>query len=118
MFPMPMTLPQCSPGPKTAQHVRHVEQPLLGLLGMSKMGQALKGLWGRTWSFPQSNWMRRRSGKKTCWRTIAVRRGAERWNHSCCSDACMACCSASAEVSGRLHQISGVAALACSDSPT
>ena len=82
---------------------------------MSAAGKVLKGVQGLACSLPQSNWMRRRSGKKTCRRTMAVRRGAERWNHSRCIAACMARCSASAEASGRLHHISGVAALACSD---
>ena len=67
------------------------------------------------WSLPQSNWMRRLSGKKTCCRTMAVRSGAERWNHSCCIAPAAACCSAAAEASGRLHQISGGTALACTD---
>lgn len=68
---------------------------------------------GRTCSLPQSYWIRRRSGKKSCWRTMAVRNEAERANTSACNAAARAAASATVLGSGRLHQTSGGGARAC-----
>ena len=68
---------------------------------------------GCTCSLPQSNWMRRRSGKKSCWRTMAVRSGAERAKTSACRAAARVAASATVLGSGRLHHTSGGGARAC-----
>ena len=66
-----------------------------------------------TCSLPQSYCSSRRSGKNSCWRTMAGLRGPAPWNHAC--SAVSACCSAAstADKSGRLHQIAGDLARTC-----
>ena len=63
-------------------------------------------------SFPQSNCTNRRSGKNSCWRTCARRRGASAGAPTFCVHTSISRRSARTDALGALHAIVGVGALA------
>lgn len=66
-----------------------------------------------TCSFPQSNCTRRRSGKKSCWRTAVVRMRLERARNSRVPTSDCSRLSSMADASGWQHQAFGAVARAC-----